>query len=38
MSVLPKNIYVLEWSNYDLKITGPKNDKLEKKLVYIRKR
>lgn len=37
MSILPKNIYVLEWSNYDLKITGPKNDKLEKKLVYIRK-
>ena len=31
------NIYILEWSNYDLKIIGPKNEKLEKKLVYVKK-
>jgi superfamily II DNA or RNA helicase len=30
-------IYTLEWSNSDLKIIGPKNEKLEKKLVYIKK-
>ena len=37
MSEPIKNIYIVEWSNYDLKIIGPKNEKLEKKLVYIKK-
>ena len=37
MDIQNKNIYILKWSNYDLKIIGPKNDKLEKKLAYTKK-
>lgn len=32
-----QDIYILKWTNYDLTIVGPKNEKLEKKLAYIKK-
>lgn len=31
------DIYIFKWTNYDLTIIGPKNEKLEKKLAYVKK-